>query len=241
MFRIIRVPSALDQFFCTINPHFRWDHWTYLRLLVLVIAVAWGRRHVANLDRYLDAPYHRSRFNNFFLVARWDPEAALRQKRNLFRRRRTTSLVSAKPQGNACFHWVDAGWLAVSKLGNLHVVFSRKRTARKILGLVTDTPELSTAGLIQANEKRWAVEQFVKDTKQLRRSGLPALRCNGRLEEIHRILHRSQPSDLRLIDIDVEGVLQHRDNFDEVDRSGLQIVDEPRCWHNLLGLDIEDL
>jgi hypothetical protein len=80
MFRIIRVPSALDQFFCTMNPHFRWDHWTYLRLLVLVIAVAWGRRHVANLDRYLDAPYHRSRFNNFFLVARWDPEAALRQK-----------------------------------------------------------------------------------------------------------------------------------------------------------------
>jgi hypothetical protein len=80
MFRIIRVPSALDQFFCTMNPHFRWDHWTYLRLLVLVIAVAWGRRHVANLDRYLDAPYHRSRFNNFFLVARWDPEAALRQR-----------------------------------------------------------------------------------------------------------------------------------------------------------------
>jgi hypothetical protein len=80
MFRIIRVPSALDQFFCTMNPHFRWDHWTYLRLLVLVIAVAWGRRHVANLDRYLDAPYHWSRFNNFFLVTRWDPEAALRQK-----------------------------------------------------------------------------------------------------------------------------------------------------------------
>jgi hypothetical protein len=136
---------------------------------------------------------------------------------------------------------VDAGWLAVSKLGNLHVVFSRQGTARKILGLVTDTPELSAAGLIKANEKRWAVEQFVRDTKQLRRSGLPALRCNGRLEEIHRILHRSQPSHLRLIDIDVEGVLQHRDNFDEVDRSGLQIVDEPRRWHNLLGLDIEDL
>ena len=320
MFRIIRVPSALDQFFCTMKPHFRWDHWTDFRLLVLVIAVAWGRRNVANLYRYLDAPYHRSRFNNFFLVARWDPEAALRQKarellqalhpqpgetvylviddskkakrgtamdavakmrdttteayirghqyvcaillfrhyvipwgirlyvkqahcaalelpfrkttevaaqliraftppdgvdvmvlfdayylchtvvqacreqrfhfastlksnrslfkqgwklkagrygRNLVRRRRTTSLVSAKPQGNARYRWVDAGWLAVSKLGNLHVVFSRKGTARKILGLVTDTPELSAAGLIQAYEKRWAVEQFVKDTKQL--------------------------------------------------------------------------
>jgi hypothetical protein len=90
-----------------------------------------------------------------------------RYGRNLFRRRRTTSLVSAKPQGNARYRWVDAGWLAVSKLGNLHVVFSRKGTARKILGLVTDTPELSAAGLIQAYEKRWAVEPFVKDTKQL--------------------------------------------------------------------------
>jgi hypothetical protein len=46
-------------------------------------------------------------------------------------------------------------------------VFSRQGTTRKILGLVTDTPELSAAGLIQAYEKRWAVEPFVKDTKQL--------------------------------------------------------------------------
>jgi hypothetical protein len=49
-------------------------------LLVLMIAVAWGRRNVANLYRYLDASYHRSRFNNFFLVACWAPEVALRQK-----------------------------------------------------------------------------------------------------------------------------------------------------------------
>jgi hypothetical protein len=74
------MPSALDPFFCAIKPHFRGDHWTYFRVLVLVIAVAWGRRHVANLYRYLDAPYHRRRFNNFFLVARWDPAAALRQQ-----------------------------------------------------------------------------------------------------------------------------------------------------------------
>jgi hypothetical protein len=40
----------------------------------------WGRRHVANVYRYLEAPDHRTRFKNFFLVARWDPEAALRQK-----------------------------------------------------------------------------------------------------------------------------------------------------------------
>ena len=44
------------------------------------MAFAWGRRNVANLYRYLDAQHHRTRFNNFFLVQRWDPEAALRQK-----------------------------------------------------------------------------------------------------------------------------------------------------------------
>jgi hypothetical protein len=32
---------------------------------------------------------------------------------------------------------------------------------------VTDTSELSAAGLIQADETRWAVEPFVKDTTQL--------------------------------------------------------------------------
>jgi|SRR5882724_631682 len=40
----------------------------------------WGRRHVANGDRDLEAPSHRTRVNNGFVVARWDPEAALRQQ-----------------------------------------------------------------------------------------------------------------------------------------------------------------
>jgi hypothetical protein len=35
---------------------------------------------VANLDRHLEAPSHWTRLNNSFLVERWDPEAALRQK-----------------------------------------------------------------------------------------------------------------------------------------------------------------
>jgi hypothetical protein len=48
--------------------------------LVLTIACMWGRRNVANLYRYLDGERHRTRFNNFFLVERWDPEAALRQQ-----------------------------------------------------------------------------------------------------------------------------------------------------------------
>ena len=62
MFRIIRVPPSLDKFFQSLNGHFHWDHFTYFRLLVLTIAVMWGRRNVANLYRYLDAEHHRTRF-----------------------------------------------------------------------------------------------------------------------------------------------------------------------------------
>ena len=320
MFRIIRVPPSLDKFFRPLTGHFHWDHFTYFRLLVLTIAVMWGRRNVTNLYRYLDADHHRTRFNNFFLVKRWDPEAALRQKaqellrtlrpakgetlylliddskrakrgkamdavakmkdppldayirghqyvcgillfrgqvipfgirlyvkkaqcaalelpfrkttelaaqlirefqapagiqvlvlfdayylcptvvkacreqqfhfastlkshrslfkqgwklhagrygRNSFRRRRTGTLDLAKPYGPVRYRFVDAGWLAVSKLGPLHVVFSRKGTAKKILGLVTDAPQLSAADVIRTYEKRWTIEQWIKDAKQL--------------------------------------------------------------------------
>jgi SRSO17 transposase len=320
MFRIIRVPPSLDKFFRPLKRHFHWDHFTYFRLLVLTIAVMWGRRNVANLYRYVDAAHHRTRCNNCFLVERWDPAAALRQKaqdllrvlrpgkgetisviiddskkakrgkvmdaiakmkdptidayirghqyvcailayrdhvipfgirlyvkkaqcptvgvpfrkttelaaqlireftppagvkvvvlfdaydlcptvvkacraqhfrfastlkshrslfkqgwklkagrygRNLCRRRHTTTLDLAKPYGLVCYRFVDAGWLEVSKLGPLHVVFSRKGRAKKILGLVTDAPQLSAADVIRTYAKRWTVEQWLKDVKQL--------------------------------------------------------------------------
>jgi hypothetical protein len=72
MFRIIRVPPSLDKFFQPLKGHVHWDHFAYFRLLVLTIACMWGRRNVANLYRYLDAEHHRTRFNTFFLVERWD-------------------------------------------------------------------------------------------------------------------------------------------------------------------------
>jgi hypothetical protein len=80
MFRMIRVPAALDNFFQPLERHFHWNHFMYFRVLVVTMAVMWGRRNVATLYRYLDAAPHRTRFNNFFLVERWDPEAVLRQK-----------------------------------------------------------------------------------------------------------------------------------------------------------------
>jgi SRSO17 transposase len=320
MFRIVRIPRRLDTFFHPLESCFHWNHFTYFRLLVLAMAVMWGRRNVANLYRYLDAEHHRTRFNNFFLVERWDPEAALRQKaqemlralrpakgetiyliiddsktakrgtameavakmkdpttdayirghhyvcgtllfrqhvipwgirlyvkkeacaavgvpfrkttqlaaqlirefdapvgvkvlvlfdayylcatvvnacrekrfpfvstlrsnrslfkrgwklkagrygRNQFRRRCTDLLVITKPHGSARYRFVDAGWLQVGTLGPLQVVFSRKGMAKKILGLVTDAPDLSAADVIRTYDKRWTIEQWVKDVKQL--------------------------------------------------------------------------
>ena len=320
MFRIIRVPRTLDKFFRPLHHHFHWDHVEYFRLLVLVVAFAWGRHTVTNLYRYLDAQHHRTRFNNFFLRERWDPEAALRQKaqallralhpskgetvylilddskqakrgqlmdaiakmkdptpeayirghqyvcailvyrdqvipwgirlyvkkepcagvgvpfrkttelaaqlirechapagvqllvlfdayylcptvvkacretrfhvvstlrshrnlwrpgwklkvghygRHLLRRRRTETLVITKPYSSARYRFVDAGWLTVGPLGRLHVVFSRKGTAKKILGLVSDAPERSATHLIQTYDRRWTIEQWVKDVKPL--------------------------------------------------------------------------
>jgi hypothetical protein len=290
----------------------------YFRLLVVAMACMWGRRNVSNLYRYLEVEHHRTRFNNFFLVERWDPEAALRQKaldllralrpskgetiyliiddskqakrgkamdaiakmkdptneayirghqyvcaillyrehvipfgirlyvkqaqcptvgvpfrkttelaaqlireckppkgvkvlvlfdayylcptvvkacraqqfhfastlksnrslfkqgwklkagrygRNLHRRRRTDTLDLTKPHGQVRYRWVDAGWLEGSTLGSLHVVFSRKGTAKQILGLVTDAPALSAPAVIRTYETRWAVEQFCKDSR----------------------------------------------------------------------------
>jgi hypothetical protein len=320
MFRIVRVPPSLDNFFQPLKGPFHWNHFAYFRLLVLAIAFMWGRRNVANLDRYLDAAHHRTRFNNFFLVERWEPEAALRLQaqallrslrprkgetiylilddsktakrgrtmdavakmkdpttdtyirghqyvcailvcrdyvipfgirldvkqafcpalglsfrkttelaaqlvreftappdvkvvvlfdayylcptvvkacrakrfhfastlkrnrslfkqgwklkagrygRNLFRRRRTDTLDLSKPYRQVHYRFVDAGWLEVSTLGPLHVVFSRKGIAKMILGLVTDAPTLSAPDVIRTDEKRWLMEPWMKDTKPL--------------------------------------------------------------------------
>jgi len=62
---------------------------------------------------------------------------------------------------------VEAGWVAVSTLGPLHVGFSRNGTANKILGLVTDAPQLSAADVIRTYDTRWTIEPWIKDAKLL--------------------------------------------------------------------------
>ncbi|HSF29870.1 MAG TPA: hypothetical protein VLK82_05280 [Candidatus Tectomicrobia bacterium] len=104
---------------------------------------------------------HRSLFKQG-----WKLKAG-RDGQKLLRRRRTETLVTPKPHGHARSRSRDAGWLEVSTLGPLHVVFSRTGQARTILGRVTDAPDLSVADVIRTYETRWTIAQWVKDLKQL--------------------------------------------------------------------------
>ena len=316
MFRIKRVPENLTSFFASLKEHFHWDHFEYFRNLVLVIAVAYGRRNISNLYRQLEAERHRTRYNNFILLDRWGQEVCLGQKatelivrlkprrgeriffivddskhrkrgkhmdavgwvhdpvtgksvlghlyvtaivkfrgvivpwgvrlyakkepcaqlglpfgkttelaaeliesftppegvkvtvlfdsfylcktvvkacrakgfrfastlkanRNLFRGSRKLKAGSYGLRayrrgtkktlrlGEATYCLVDAGWMGVGDLGPLHVVFSRKGKERKVLGIVSDDPELSAEGIVEVYTHRWSIEVFFKDVKQL--------------------------------------------------------------------------
>jgi len=322
MFKIVRFPKKLESFFDSLETQFHWDHFQYFRTLVLLIVVAWGRRNISSLYRHLDSRNqpHRSRFNNFLNVSRWQPQVALqlkahellallnpqkgdiielilddskKQKRgktmeavswihdpvsgrsikghqyvtavlrcrghvipwgvrlyikkedatalqqpfkkttqlaadlidefeppqgiqvhvlfdsyylcptvvkvcrvkgfrlvstlksnrnlykngrklkvggygySLFGRHRKKSCRIEKANGSADYTYVDAGWIKVSDLGQLHVIFSRKNRDKKVLGIVTDDPKLSAGQMIRMYDERWSIEVFFKDGKQL--------------------------------------------------------------------------
>ena len=322
MFKIVRFPKKLESFFYSLQDQFHWDHFQYFRTLVLLMVISWGRRNICALYRCLDdrSQPHRSRFNNFLNVGRWQPEVVLQLKaaeliqtlapregdliefilddskkkkrgkhmeavnwihdplsgknirghqyvtatirlcghtipfgirlyikkedcrslqrqfkkttqlaaelirafeppagvrvlvlfdsyylcpvvvkacrskgfhflstlksnRNLYkngrklkaggygfrlwRRGRKQTYRIHKTKGYVKYTYVNAGWLNVSDLGKLHVVFSRKNGERKVLGLVTDDPTLSARQMIQRYDDRWSIEVFFKDSKQL--------------------------------------------------------------------------
>jgi hypothetical protein len=82
MFKIVQFPEKIKPFFDSLNNQFHWNHFEYFRTLVLLIAFAWGRRTIANLYRWLDSSRqpHRSRFNNFINLHRWNPAIVLQLK-----------------------------------------------------------------------------------------------------------------------------------------------------------------
>lgn len=322
MFKIVRIPSKLKSFFNPLQNRFLFNHFEHFQILVVLIAISWGRRNISALYRHLDDRNqpHRSRFNNFLNVGRCDYKVVLQLKaaelvamlrpvkgeiiefllddskkqkrgkvmeavgwikdpltghsirghqyvtavirfrghiipfgirlyvkkedcrklgmefkkttqlaaelisefkapdgvnvrvlfdsyylcpvvvkscrkkgfrfvstlksnRNLFKNGRKLKVGCygshqfrnhkkgtcsiAKSKGRVKYSFVDAGWLDVSELGRLHVVFSRKKADPKILGLVTDEPKLSASQIIHIYDDRWSIEVFFKDSKQL--------------------------------------------------------------------------
>ena len=85
----------------------------------------------------------------------------------LVRRRRKNICRINKAKGHVKYAYVDAGWIEVSDLGRLHVVFSRKNREQKVLGLVTDDTKPSARQMIHNYNDRWSIEVFFKDSKQL--------------------------------------------------------------------------
>ena len=82
MFKIVRVPGKLEPFFGSLTKWFHWNHGEYFRAMVLAMAAGWGRRNVSALYRQWDTrkKTHRTRWNDFVKVCRWNPECALKQK-----------------------------------------------------------------------------------------------------------------------------------------------------------------
>jgi SRSO17 transposase len=156
--------------------------------------------------------------------------------RNLFRRRRTETLEITKPSGLVRSRCLDAGWLKVSKLGPLHVVFSRKGMARKILGLVTDAPELSAAGLIRMDDKRWSLEPIIKDAKQLLGLGQDQNRSYGTaVLHLHLVCFADALlTHWRIMRDSAQG---HRKRDQAADRSTAAAQDQLRSliWDDLLA------
>lgn len=322
MFKIVRFPKKLNNFFNFLQSEFRFSHFEYFRALVLLIAAAWDDHNISSLCRYLDERYfhHRTRFNNFMnkvrgnlpqalaavaykllaslslkegqtvlftiddskkdkrgkkmeaagwvydpitgksmwghqyvkatisvngitipfgirlyakdteckklgrpflkvtelaaeLIKSFNPPkgvnvlvlfdsyylcpvvvnacrqkgfhfvSTLKSNRNLknrgkkvkagsygkycFKTRKKSRIKISKDHRTAIYHYVDAGFVEVSKLGTAHVVFSRKNSERKVLGIVTSHPKLNAAQMIASYNVRWQIEVFFKNAKQL--------------------------------------------------------------------------
>jgi SRSO17 transposase len=83
-----------------------------------------------------------------------------------YRRGRKRTLKLTRGKRTAHYRLVDADWMSVGDLGSLHVVFSRKNRGKKILGIVSDDPELSAEQIVEVYTHRWGIEVFFKDVKQ---------------------------------------------------------------------------
>jgi hypothetical protein len=82
MFKIVRFPSKLKSFFDSLQNKFHFNHFEYFQMMVLLIIFSWQRHNITALYRHLDnrSQTHRSRFNDFLNLTRWNCQVVLQIK-----------------------------------------------------------------------------------------------------------------------------------------------------------------
>jgi hypothetical protein len=156
------VSPKIWDLFDSLESQFHSDPIQYFGTLVLLIVIAWGRGNITSL--FVLFPRSRA------------IETSIRYRRklkvgaygySLFGRRHKQTFRIKKAGGTADYTYVGAGWMKVSDLGQLHVITSRKNRDKKMLGIVTDDPNVSAGQMIRMYDERWSIEVFFKDGKQL--------------------------------------------------------------------------
>ena len=88
-------------------------------------------------------------------------------KRSRFRRGRKRTATVGGSKGTKVFDYVDGGVFDLKGIGAVRVVYSRRRGEKAIAGLVTDCVHMSGGRIIGEYVRRWSIEVFFKDAKQL--------------------------------------------------------------------------
>lgn len=87
MLKVLRVPACCRSFFKPVEGFFSARQWPYFQGIILAMGIAFGRRNILNLKRYLPGGPHRTNYNRFLIGWKWNPRDVL-QKLALWRVRK---------------------------------------------------------------------------------------------------------------------------------------------------------
>jgi hypothetical protein len=77
VFVIGKTPKPLKRFFGNLCPSFTKPQWPHFQALVLVYAMAHGRRNIARMNLFLEDQTQRQRRQDFLVESPWDGAGAL--------------------------------------------------------------------------------------------------------------------------------------------------------------------
>ena len=78
MFVIGKIPRKFKNFFGSVEHLFEKRQWPHFSTLVLVFAMAHGRRNIHHLNRFLEDQAHRQRHHDFLVQSPWDGAEVVR-------------------------------------------------------------------------------------------------------------------------------------------------------------------